>query len=247
MRGAAWANGLRRVRRLTLSTPARGPLDARRLAGAGAPAVAQAEGFQWHVGAAHGFSFVRDVLSGVPGALASASDPQALWALARAHPVHLFIELTLAVFIGYITLVKKAYDPTKRCVLAAARAGAGGAPSAASSGARARGAPVTRRSSPRTPLSSLRLALPRSGYGGRGMPELSEKEREELLAEWQPEPLGASLERGERTADCGARGGAGRAAGSRGTPRGATRSWPAGAAGAASSGAPSTFKRARLH
>lgn len=28
------------------------------------------------------------------------------------------------------------------------------------------------------------------GYGGRGLPDLTEKEKEELIAEWEPEPLG---------------------------------------------------------
>lgn len=32
------------------------------------------------------------------------------------NPVHIAIELTLALFIGYIYLFKRAYDPAKKCV-----------------------------------------------------------------------------------------------------------------------------------
>jgi hypothetical protein len=34
----------------------------------------------------------------------------------RANPVHFAVEVFLVVFISYILLVKRSYDPTKRCV-----------------------------------------------------------------------------------------------------------------------------------
>lgn len=37
------------------------------------------------------------------------------------------------------------------------------------------------------------MSLGCRGYGGRAAPELSSGEKEELIAEWQPDPLGACV------------------------------------------------------
>lgn len=73
-------------------------------------------------------SLFQDVLAALQPMLTQ------LTSVAQEHPVHVSIEVVLAVFIAYIFLVKQSYDPAKRFVRIEPQCAVGGLPRAARPG-----------------------------------------------------------------------------------------------------------------
>lgn len=97
-------------------------------------------------------------------------------------PSHVMVEVGLALAIVYILFFKKAYDPSKKCVAVSRLTQLAIHDDCA-------GRPCRKSMSASRHFTVLHGHVCR-GYGARAVAGLSEKEKEELIAEWEPEPLG---------------------------------------------------------